>query len=210
MPADIKTPVGDAPVIPLLLLGIGGYLAWFGVHYFGRGGWPTAPVKSVLTGQGVPAPGAVTLTTDQQAVETSAKQLAAAQQQLTTLQGVTPGTGQSNPDAVGQAVAAGAGTTGSNEQVMQQVAASFGWTGPEWTALYNVEMREAGFSLTATNPTSGAYGMAQFINGPSEYAQYGGNSTTAFGQSVAMCNYIKQRYGTPIAAWAHEQEFGWY
>ncbi len=71
-------------------------------------------------------------------------------------------------------------------------------------------MREAGFSLTAQNPTSGAYGMAQFINGPSEYAQYGGNSTTAAGQAVAMVNYIAQRYGTPAAAWAHEQAFGWY
>lgn len=101
------------------------------------------------------------------------------------------------------------GTSGSNEAVMQQVAATFGWTGSEWTALYNVEMAEAGFSLTAQN-ASGAYGMAQFINGPSEYAQYGGNSTTAAGQATAMCNYIKQRYGTPSAAWAHEQTFHWY
>ena len=103
------------------------------------------------------------------------------------------------------------GTPGSNEAVLKQVAAAFGWTGAQWTALYNVEMREdASFSLTATNPTSGAYGMAQFINGPSEYAQYGGNSTTALGQATAMCNYIKQRYGTPEAAWAHEQSAGWY
>jgi hypothetical protein len=99
---------------------------------------------------------------------------------------------------------------GSNEAVLKQVAASFGWTGSEWTALYHVEMAEAGFNLTAKNPSSGAYGMAQFINGPSEYAQYGGNSTSAFGQSVAMCNYIKQRYGTPSAAWAHEQANHWY
>ncbi len=102
------------------------------------------------------------------------------------------------------------GTSGSNEQVLKQVAAAFGWTGSEWTALYNVEEREAGFSLTATNATSGAYGMAQFIDGPSEYATYGGNSTTALGQATAMCNYIKQRYGTPSAAWAHEQSSGWY
>jgi hypothetical protein len=93
---------------------------------------------------------------------------------------------------------------------LQSAAAKAGWTGAQWTALENVEMREAGFSLTATNPTSGAYGMAQFINGPSEYAQYGGNSSTAAGQAVAMVNYIKSRYGTPAAAWQHEQQFGWY
>jgi hypothetical protein len=98
----------------------------------------------------------------------------------------------------------------SAEMALASAANKMGWGGSEWQALFDVEMREAGFSLTAQNPTSGAYGMAQFINGPSEYAQYGGNSTTAAGQAVAMVNYIKQRYGDPIAAWAHEQAFGWY
>lgn len=98
----------------------------------------------------------------------------------------------------------------SAEAALQSAAAKKGWTGAEWTALFNVEEREAGFSLTATNPSSGAYGMAQFINGPSEYAQYGGNSSTAAGQAVAMVNYIAQRYGDPEAAWAHEQADGWY
>jgi hypothetical protein len=71
-------------------------------------------------------------------------------------------------------------------------------------------MREAGFNLTAKNPSSNAYGMAQFINGPSEYYQYGGDPNTAAGQATAMLNYIAQRYGDPIAAWAHEQNYGWY
>ncbi len=105
----------------------------------------------------------------------------------------------------------GAGVSNSSaEAALQSAAAKAGWTGAEWTALYDVEMREAGFSLTATNQSSGAYGMAQFINGPSEYAEYGGNSTTAAGQAVAMVNYIKDRYGTPEAAWAHEEAYGWY
>lgn len=93
---------------------------------------------------------------------------------------------------------------------LQSAAGKLGWTGSEWVALNNVEMREAGYNLTAQNPTSNAYGMAQFINGAAEYAQYGGNSTTAAGQATAMVNYIAQRYGDPIAAWAHEQSAGWY
>ena len=45
------------PVIPVILLGAGGYLAWFGVHYFGSTTkWPTDPVKAVLTGKPVPVP----------------------------------------------------------------------------------------------------------------------------------------------------------
>jgi phage-related protein len=93
---------------------------------------------------------------------------------------------------------------------LQSAAAKLGWTGSEWVALNNVEMREAGYNLTAQNPTSGAYGMAQFINGAAEYAQYGGNSTTAAGQATAMVNYIAQRYGDPIAAWEHEESASWY
>ncbi len=73
-----------------------------------------------------------------------------------------------------------------------------------WTTCNESGVFLTGNSLTATNPSSGAYGLAQFINGPSEYAQYGGNSTTAVGQITAMLNYIEQRYGNPAAAWAHE------
>jgi len=112
---------------------------------------------------------------------------------------------------------AGGGTplhpTGSGataQALMQSMAASVGWTGAEWTALNNVEMREAGYNTSATNPSSGAYGLAQFINGPSEYAAYGGNSTTVAGQITGMLNYIKTRYGDPEAAWAHEMNYGWY
>ena len=99
---------------------------------------------------------------------------------------------------------------GSIQALMEQMAAARGWTGLQWSDLYQVEMREAGFDMTATNPTSGAYGLAQFIGGPSEYAQYGGNATTAAGQITAMLNYIAQRYGNPEGAWAHEEAYGWY
>jgi cell wall-associated NlpC family hydrolase len=56
--ADIKTPVGDAPLIPVILLITGGYLAWFGIHYWKDTAtkWPSTPVKDVLTGKGIPAP----------------------------------------------------------------------------------------------------------------------------------------------------------
>ena len=54
----ISTPAGDAPVIPVALVMIGGYLAWFGIHYWRRDvTWPTDPVKAVLQGKPVPAPG---------------------------------------------------------------------------------------------------------------------------------------------------------
>ena len=55
----VQTGAGRAPVLPLGLLIIGGYLAWFGVHYFGdktSSGplMPTEPVKAVLQGKPLP------------------------------------------------------------------------------------------------------------------------------------------------------------
>ena len=112
--------------------------------------------------------------------------------------------------AVSGGISSAGVSNASAEMALASAANKMGWGGSQWAALFDVEMREAGFSLTATNPTSGAYGMAQFIGGPAEYAQYGGSSTTAAGQATAMVNYIAQRYGNPQNAWNHELAYGWY
>jgi cell wall-associated NlpC family hydrolase len=47
---SFKQIVSDAPVIPVILLVIGGYLTWFGVHYWRSNvKWPSDPIKSLLT-----------------------------------------------------------------------------------------------------------------------------------------------------------------
>jgi hypothetical protein len=107
---------------------------------------------------------------------------------------------------VGGAVSGGAAAA---QRYAQGLLAAYGWNG-QWAALNAVAMRESGWSLTARNPSSGAYGIAQFINGPSEYYQYGGNPNTVAGQVIAFFNYIRQRYGNPSAAWGHELAYGWY
>lgn len=140
------------------------------------------------------------------------------------IKGTNPNTGQSNTQSLTQdasttnATGSSGGSTGnvkgnsgSGQIALKKAAAAHGWdTGAEWQALNAVEMAEAGYSLTAKNPNSNAYGMAQFINGPSEYYQYGGDPNTYDGQAIAMINYIVQRYGDPIAAWNHEQAYHWY
>lgn len=53
----VKTPAGDTPVIPVLLMAFGGYLCWFGVHYWRSDTtYPTDPLKAVLTGKAIPKP----------------------------------------------------------------------------------------------------------------------------------------------------------
>lgn len=116
----------------------------------------------------------------------------------------------------------------SAQQALSNAAAAYGWnTGAEWTALTNIEMREAGFNPSATNPSSGAYGLGQALgHGTSstrgsvtnEYGGYGvsdsvaqaANSGDAGAQAIWMCAYIKVVYGDPVKAWAHEQSAGWY
>jgi len=53
----VKTPAGDAPVVPILILSFGAYLTWFGVHYWRSDtAWPSDPIKAVLTGKPIPTP----------------------------------------------------------------------------------------------------------------------------------------------------------
>lgn len=101
-------------------------------------------------------------------------------------------------------------TTPEVTAAASKIAQGNGWNQAEQNAWGLVINRESGGRMDAQNPTSDAYGIAQFINGPSEYAQYGGDVNTLQGQLTAMANYIKQRYGTPANAWAHELSAGWY
>jgi TP901 family phage tail tape measure protein len=106
---------------------------------------------------------------------------------------------------------AGAVTIGTNQALGQQMAAAYGWTGAEWNALNQLEMMEAGWNNRARNPSSGAYGIPQAL--PESKLPFAG---TAAGGSDAgaqigwMLNYIKGRYGDPIAALAHENMVHWY
>ncbi len=93
---------------------------------------------------------------------------------------------------------------------LQAIGAQHGWSPQEIADWMNVIVSESNGTLTDTNPSSGAYGIAQFINGPGEYSQYGGNANTLEGQLTAMANYIAQRYGNPSAAWQFHLAHNWY
>lgn len=54
---QLHTPVGDAPIIPVMMLLTGAYLAWFGIHYWSSDTkWPSDPLKAILTGKPFPKP----------------------------------------------------------------------------------------------------------------------------------------------------------
>ena len=87
----------------------------------------------------------------------------------------------------------------------QQMAAQAGWTGTQWSCLDDLWTRESGWNAYAANPTSDARGIPQNINGWSSYSPGDVSGQVAWGLS-----YIRNRYGSPCAAWAHEQNQNWY
>jgi hypothetical protein len=62
---------------------------------------------------------------------------------------------------------------------------------------------------TAQNPTSTAYGIAQFLNGT--WGSTGiAKTSDPFKQIDAGLVYIEERYGSPCAAWDFHQANNWY
>lgn len=109
-------------------------------------------------------------------------------------------------------ISSGIGFAGSdNKSIGKAMASQRGWTGNEWTALDKLWTRESGWNNTAENKSSGAYGIPQALPPtklPLAGQKSGGSDPTA--QIAWGLDYIAQRYGTPSAAWKHEQDFGWY
>ena len=128
------------------------------------------------------------------------------------------------PTAAATAATAGAGGSGGpaapanvsgNTALARLLAATYGWgTGSEWNALYNLWTRESGFNNRAQNPSSGAYGIPQalpYTKMPrAAWPPSAGGSASASAQINWGLAYIRERYGRPTAAWAHENSAGWY
>jgi hypothetical protein len=80
----------------------------------------------------------------------------------------------------------------------------------EYGCLYDLWMRESGWQADATNPGSGAYGIPQSLPA-SKMASAGADwRTNPITQVKWGLEYIDGTYGTPCAAWSHEQSDGWY
>jgi len=162
------------------------------------------------------------------------------------VQGKSPATVPGTQPILGTAVEAGAasdtqvgqpgpsepssGSGGGNAKATLMAAAAVrGWgSGAQWAALDAIEMQEAGYDPTNTNPSSRAYGLAQslghgFPGGPASNGinEYGGEGLSAaesraassgdpVPQSKWMVNYIASRYGTPVVAERFHLANNWY
>lgn len=115
----------------------------------------------------------------------------------------TGGTAGGNPPGNGK------NDKASLQAYAKQLLAKYGWSG-QWQAFNALEMSEAGWDYQATNPSSGAYGLAQALPA-SKYASTGSDwKTNGDTQLQWMMQYIKGRYGDPNAAWSFHQKNNWY
>ena len=100
--------------------------------------------------------------------------------------------------------------SGSPQQIARAMLASFGWSSSQFSCLDPLWAHESGWSVTAYNSGSGAYGIPQALPG-SRMASAGPDwQTNAATQIRWGLEYIKAMYGSPCGAWGHEQATGWY
>jgi hypothetical protein len=124
---------------------------------------------------------------------------------LASGEGATTG-GPSLPAVTGGG-AQGALTFGDLEDIGRR----FGWSHAELQAWWQVISDESGGDPGAVNPTSGAFGIGQFLGATyKEYLPFGSGSPNPLNQLNAMAQYIHDRYGSPLAALAHECSCHWY
>ena len=115
--------------------------------------------------------------------------------------------------AAGKAAAVKSAVTtpsGSPEQIAERMLSQFGWSSSQFSCLQPLWEHESGWSVTAENPTSGAYGIPQSLPA-AQMASAGANWQTSAATQIRWgLTYIQGRYGSPCGAWAHEESDNWY
>ncbi|WP_406009234.1 transglycosylase SLT domain-containing protein [Streptomyces sp. NBC_00637] len=107
------------------------------------------------------------------------------------------------------AAPAHAATTSSAAQA-QAIAHKMIPNAAQYKAFSNIVKHESGWNVSATNSSSGAYGLVQALPG-SKMASAGSDwKSNAKTQIKWGLDYMNSRYGSPVAAWNFWQANGWY
>jgi hypothetical protein len=122
--------------------------------------------------------------------------------QLQTTAAITTQAYTAFTGTTGSGAFTGGGSAAQNRALGQQMAAARGWTGGEWSALDQLWNAESGWRTTATNPSSGAYGIPQSLPADKMAAAGADWRTNPATQITWGLDYIAGRYGTPSAALA--------
>ena len=109
--------------------------------------------------------------------------------------------------AAPSAPTAPAPSPGTAKAIAEQMLTARGWGTDQYDCLVTLWNNESGWRVTASNSSSGAYGIPQALPG----SKMGpGWQTDATVQIRWGLGYIASRYGTPCGAWSYWQAHGWY
>ena len=100
--------------------------------------------------------------------------------------------------------------TGSPQTVAHALLLRRGWSEGQWTCLDPLWTRESGWQVTATNPSSGAYGIPQALPAAKMAAAGADWRTNPLTQIEWGLSYIASSYGSPCAALQHSSSYGYY
>ena len=102
------------------------------------------------------------------------------------------------------------GVTDPKEMARQILKNKFGYGSNQFECFNNIIMRESMWKVDATNPSSGAYGIPQALPGSKMASEGSDWRTNPATQIIWGVKYMKDRYGSPCAAWSFKADKGWY
>lgn len=117
---------------------------------------------------------------------------------------------ESDPTTVKPKSTAGCESYSGNQAVACGLLGDFGFGTDQMSCLVPLWDHESGWSTSASNPSSGAYGIPQALPGDkmaSAGSDWQNNAATQISWGLG---YIADRYGDPCGAWGFWQSNNWY
>ena len=87
---------------------------------------------------------------------------------------------------------------------------TYGWSEYDFECLVKLWDKESGWNPNSHNSSSGAHGIPQALPASKMVSEGSDYYTNGYTQIRWGLKYIKGRYSSPSAAWAHFQSKGWY
>ncbi|KJK54814.1 hypothetical protein UK12_32660 [Saccharothrix sp. ST-888] len=99
--------------------------------------------------------------------------------------------------------------TAASAATPQEIAASI-VPANQLASFSNIISHESGWNVSATNPSSGSYGLGQALPATKMASAGADWKTNPATQIKWAYNYMNERYGSPNAAWSFWAAHHWY
>lgn len=124
--------------------------------------------------------------------------------------GSSASTDASSSDSTATTTSSSSSTAASTSNEDPQAIAAQIVPADQLASFDEIISHESGWDVTATNPSSGAYGLPQALPGDKMASAGADWQTDATTQLEWALNYMNTTYGSPNQAWTFWQANGWY